>query len=86
MNSSESEGQAGERRNKTLIPLAMMFIVIGMMFVVLFGVSSGSHGGAVHGMGGNSGLGHWLLIVLGIGFEIVGLVLAVSAAVATKKS
>jgi hypothetical protein len=37
-------------------------------------------------MGGNSGLGHWLLIVLGIGFEIVGLVLAVSAAVATKKS
>ena len=86
MNDSNSDGQAGEQRSKSLIPIAMMFVVIGLMFVVQFNVSSGPRGGTVLGMFGASGLGHWLLIVMGIGFEVVGLVLAIRAAAAAKKN
>lgn len=81
MNNSESGGQADKRRNKALIPIAMMFIVIGMMFVVLFIVSTGPHGGA-----GLGPLGRMWLIGTGIAFEIVGLLAAVRAVVAARKT
>jgi hypothetical protein len=64
----------------------MMFNAIGLMFVALFNLSSGRHGWAAFGMVGNGGLGHWLLIALGIGFELVGLVLLMSAVAAAKKN
>jgi flagellar basal body-associated protein FliL len=86
MNNSESDGQESKRRTKVMIPVAMMFVAIGMMFVVLFSVSSRSHDGAGLGIFGPGTLGHGMLIGVGIAFEIVGLVLAVSAAVAAKKN
>jgi hypothetical protein len=85
MNNSDADGQEVARRSKVRIPIAMMFVAIGMMFVALFDLSSGRHGWTVFGIVGNSGLGHWVLIGVGIGFEIVGLVIAVSAAVAARQ-
>lgn len=86
MNDSGSDGRETARRNKVMIPVAMMFVAIGMMFVVLFSVSSRSHDGAGFGIFGPGTLGHGLLIGAGIAFEIAGLVLAVSAAVAARKA
>jgi hypothetical protein len=86
MNGSDSDGPADGKRKKALVPLAMMFVAIGMMFVVLYVVSPEPHGRTEHGFFGADGLGHRLLIGLGIGFEAVGLVLAVNAAAAAKKN
>ena len=86
MNNRDTDGREVERRNNGMIPAAMMFVTIGMMFVVFFLVSSEPHGGAVAGIFGTNGLGHWLLIVVGIAFEIVGAVIAMKAAAAAKKN
>jgi hypothetical protein len=85
MNKSNSDGQAEGQRSNARIPVAMMLIAIGMMFVVLFSVSSRPHGGTVLGMIGTSVLGHRLLILVGIAFELVGLVLTMRAVVAARK-
>ena len=80
MNESERGGRATGEPGKRLIPLAMMFIVIGSMCVVVFSTSSGPHGGTVLGLLGVGEFGRGLFIGLGIAFEIVGLVIAIRAA------